>query len=102
MIFSNCYYCYQCSINDDFSGATNDDEEYCNTETAPCFILPSNLINKKPLTGMIDVLHPSFLSLIYPNTKMELIAEDSIWTEGPLWVEDENSSLWFFCILTQN
>jgi gluconolactonase len=59
------------------------------------FVLLSNLINEKPLTGSIEILHPSFASLIYPNTKMEIIAKDSIWTEGALWVEDESTSLGF-------
>jgi hypothetical protein len=74
IIFSNYrYYCYQCCINDDIFGAINDED----IETAPSFILPSNLIKEKSLTGMIDVLHPSFLSLIYPNVKVEIIAKDS-------------------------
>lgn len=57
------------------------------------FVVLTNFINSKPSTGSIEILHPSFKSLIYPKTDMEIIATGSIWTEGPLWIEDESTSL---------
>ena len=57
------------------------------------FVILTGYINSKPSTGTIEILHPSFSTLIYPNSKMEIIASGSVWTEGPLWVEDESTSL---------
>ena len=57
------------------------------------FIILSGFINSKPSTGSIEIFDVSFKSLIYDKREMEIIATGSIWTEGPLWVEDESSSL---------
>jgi len=53
------------------------------------------VLNKKPLIGSVQVLSPAFQKLLYPNTPMamEIIAQGGVWTEGPLWIEDEASSL---------
>ena len=57
------------------------------------FIILSGFINSKPSTGSIEIIDISFKSLIYDKREMEIIATGSIWAEGPLWVEDESTSL---------
>lgn len=57
------------------------------------FIILSGFINAKPSTGSIEIIDISFKSLIYDKHEMEIIATGSIWAEGPLWVEDESTSL---------
>ena len=56
------------------------------------FIILTGFLNSKPSTGSITTFQPSFKTLIYPNSEMEVIATGSIWTEGPLWIEDESTS----------
>ena len=59
-----------------------------------CYIvILTNFINSKPSTGSIEIIQPSFKKLVYPKIEMEIIATGSIWTEGPLWIEDESTSL---------
>ena len=59
-----------------------------------CYLVVlTNFINSKPSTGTIEILHESFKKVIYPKTEMEIITTGSIWTEGPLWIDDEATSL---------
>src|SRR5436189_6345295 len=44
-------------------------------------------------TGTIERLDPAFDSIISPSAKIEIIARDLIWSEGPLWVESEKMLL---------
>ena len=53
----------------------------------------SDFINSKPFIGDVVVIDSSFTKLIYPSHRMEIIAEGLQWAEGPLWINDEASSL---------
>ena len=53
------------------------------------FIILTSYINSKPFIGEIEMFHDSFKNVIFPNTKMEVIASGSKWAEGPVWIEDE-------------
>jgi gluconolactonase len=44
-------------------------------------------------TGTIERLDPAFDSIISQNAKIEIIARDLIWSEGPLWVDSEKMLL---------
>jgi gluconolactonase len=44
-------------------------------------------------TGTIERLDPALDSIMSPNAKIEIIARDLIWSEGPLWVESEKMLL---------
>jgi gluconolactonase len=57
------------------------------------FALLTAFINQKPFIGSIEILDPSFEKLIYKGASMEIISNGSIWTEGPLWIEDAETSL---------
>jgi len=63
----------------------------------PCvvayFVILTSYINAKPTIGSIEILDPSFTSLIYPGKDMEIIATDVKWAEGPLWIQDDAASL---------
>jgi len=57
-------------------------------------------INAKPLIGSIEILNEGAMkSLFYLNSgkqasnSIEVIATHSVWSEGPLWIQDESSSL---------
>lgn len=40
-------------------------------------------------TGTIEEIDPSLREIIYPEAKVEVIAEGFEWSEGPLWIEDQ-------------
>jgi len=44
-------------------------------------------------TGSIERLDPALDSIISPDAKIEIIAEGYDWSEGPVWVEDQNMLL---------
>lgn len=60
----------------------------------PCFFLYlvflSQYLNEKPSIGSIEVLDSRFTNYINPSTKIEVIATGLNWTEGPLWMQDDN------------
>lgn len=60
----------------------------------PCVViylsLLSEYLNTKPITGRIESLDPSFTSLVDPSSKIEIIATNLTWAEGPLWMNDDN------------
>ncbi len=62
----------------------------------PCviayFVMLSNFINEKPFIGNVEILHPSFKSLIYEGKQIEIITIGLQQTDGPLWVDDESAS----------
>jgi len=45
---------------------------------------------KYPTTGSIDRLSPEVDQIITPGTLPEILAEGFIWSEGPLWLPDQN------------
>lgn len=48
----------------------------------------------KPRTiGKIEVIEKSFDDLVDPNAKIEILAEGWTWSEGPVWVPDQQSLL---------
>ena len=51
-------------------------------------------INEKPITGSSIMNKPEF-NKIFSNSRIEIIAQDLLWTEGPLWIEGEGSYLIF-------
>ena len=64
----------------------------------PAFVaymtLLMHYINAKPFVGSIEVVQPaSMKSLFYLHESMEVIAAQSLWAEGPLWVKDETLSV---------
>lgn len=48
--------------------------------------------NKK--IGTIERLDPSIDKIIKPDAEIEIIAEGYTWSEGPLWLENEQQLLW--------
>lgn len=49
-----------------------------------------NLLNSKPTTGFMEAIEPNSFFKIFPQgAAIEVIAPGSIWTEGPLWVEND-------------
>ena len=50
----------------------------------------SQYLNEKPSIGSIEVLDSSFSKYVNPSTKIEIIASGLEWTEGPLWMQDDN------------
>jgi gluconolactonase len=44
-------------------------------------------------TGTIERLDPAFDTIMSPNAKIEIIARDLIWSEGPVWIESEKMLL---------
>ena len=58
------------------------------------FMLLTKLLNTKPAIGSFEIVQPSFQKLLYPDVKsMELIASGMLWTEGPLYIDDENAGI---------
>ncbi len=53
----------------------------------------STYINLKPNIGTIENFDPAFSKLIYPHLKMEVIATGLSWSEGPVWINDENAGI---------
>jgi gluconolactonase len=51
----------------------------------------SKYLNLKPLIGSVEVLDPTFTSLFDADGKIEIIAANLSHTEGPLWINDDNS-----------
>ncbi len=42
-------------------------------------------VEAKPTYATLESLDPRFDALIPPDTKIEKIADDLLWSEGPLW-----------------
>ena len=58
------------------------------------FMLLTKLLNTKPAIGSFEILQPSFNKLLYPDVKsMEIIASGMLWTEGPLYIDDESAGI---------
>lgn len=58
------------------------------------FMLLTKLLNTKPAIGSFEIIQPSFQKLLYSDVKsMELIASGMKWTEGPLYINDENAGI---------
>lgn len=56
-------------------------------------ILLTKYLNMRPLTGFLEPHHENFSQLIFPDSQIEIIATDFSWTEGPLWINnDENGN----------
>lgn len=53
-------------------------------------LLTSCSPQKYPTTGSIDRLSPELDQIIAPGTLPEILAEGFIWSEGPLWLPDQN------------
>ena len=53
-----------------------------------------------PTLGMIDRVDPALDSLVAPDAQMEILAEGFEWTEGPVWVPQDNYLL--FSDIPQN
>lgn len=51
----------------------------------------SQYLNAKPFIGSIEVFDPAFSGIIDPSSRIELLVGNLTWTEGPLWIADENS-----------
>lgn len=60
----------------------------------PCLIVYlvflSQYLNEKPSIGRIEVIDASLSKFVNPSSKIEIIASGLSWTEGPLWIQDEN------------
>jgi hypothetical protein len=56
------------------------------------FFLLARFLNEKPIIGSIEIYNEHFLSLVSSNSMIEVIANGSIWSEGPIWVQDEQTS----------
>lgn len=55
------------------------------------FVLLSQYLNEKPSIGGFDIIDAlEFGKLINPSTKMEVIATNLSWAEGPVWMADDN------------
>lgn len=58
------------------------------------FYFLAQFLNEKPVIGQVEIYDVSFEQLIYPKyVNIEVISNGSKWSEGPLWIEDEQSSL---------
>ena len=55
--------------------------------------------NKNPV-AIIESLHPSFHEIIHDTARVEILAEGFDWSEGPVWVEDQQMLL--FCDIPEN
>lgn len=63
----------------------------------------SQYLNQKPFIGSIEILDPSlFNSIIDPLNKIEIIATNLTWAEGPLWITDDNLPHLVFSDTIQN
>lgn len=51
-----------------------------------------NYINAKPYIGKIESYKPEFDKLFPSSSRIEIISTDMMWTEGPLWIDDADSS----------
>lgn len=49
-------------------------------------------INAKPYTGSIISYKPEFDKIFPAHSKIEIISTEMMWTEGPLWINDADSS----------
>ncbi len=60
----------------------------------PCFFLYmiflSQYLNEKPSIGSVEMLDSRLAEYINPSTKVEIVATGLNWTEGPLWMQDDN------------
>ncbi len=45
---------------------------------------------KAPEPPYLETMDPALDQLIRPGTEVEILAEGFVWTEGPLWLEEEN------------
>ncbi|RYH32319.1 SMP-30/gluconolactonase/LRE family protein [archaeon] len=54
-------------------------------------VILTTFINEKPSIGRIVALDSSLGQLISPSSKIEVIASGLNWTEGPLWMYDDNN-----------
>ncbi|MES1214743.1 MAG: SMP-30/gluconolactonase/LRE family protein [Bacteroidota bacterium] len=50
--------------------------------------------NKYLVTGSIERWDPALDSIISKNAKIEIIAEGYVWSEGPLWIENQKMLLY--------
>ena len=51
-----------------------------------------NIFNSNPTTGYIEVIDPKYFHKIFPEgVSIEVIATGSVWSEGPLWVDNDAS-----------
>eukprot|EP01041_Mallomonas_annulata_P007100 gene7100-14445_t len=48
-------------------------------------------INEKPVIGKILSFDPKFQEVFRTDSKIEIISKDSIWSEGPLWIDDQDT-----------
>ena len=55
-----------------------------------------------PVLGKITRLDPKFDSLVPPGAKLEVLASGFEWTEGPVWVPDENGGHVLFSAIPNN
>ena len=59
-------------------------------------------LNMKPFIGSIEVLTPAFSNIIDPSSKIEVIATNLTWCEGPVWINDESLPHLIFSDTVQN
>ena len=58
------------------------------------FLMMANHLNAKPIVGGLDVAYPTAFHKVIPKTaKLEVVAQDMQWAEGPLWVEDSAAGI---------
>lgn len=50
-------------------------------------------LRRYPTMGYLEVLDPAFSEIVPPHTKIEIIAKGFDWSEGPVWVEDQQCLL---------
>mmetsp|Transcript_37033 Transcript_37033/g.37691 ORF Transcript_37033/g.37691 Transcript_37033/m.37691 type:complete len:402 (+) Transcript_37033:75-1280(+) len=56
------------------------------------FLILMHYVNEKPPVGNLVSLHPDFYKLIGEGTKIEMVTKDILFSEGPLWINDEQTS----------
>ena len=56
------------------------------------FALMMQILNGKPVMGSIEVFSPKFEKLIRPSSPIEVISKGNKFTEGPLWIDNEDGS----------
>lgn len=47
-------------------------------------------VNKRPTLGGVERLSPVMDSLIPIDTTLEIIADGNLWSEGPLWITEDD------------
>jgi len=52
--------------------------------------------------GRIEKLDPAFDALVAADAKIEVLASGFTWTEGPVWVEDEQGGHLLFTDIPRN